>query len=59
MNIDISEEGIEANIIECLKILGKKKVNELIKKCDFTLPLKLNKEQHQQHQEKTEQEHQE
>ena len=58
-NIDISEEGIEANIIECLKILGKKKVNELIKKCDFTLPLKLNKEQHQQHQEKTKQEHQE
>tara|TARA_R110001583_G_scaffold55315_1_gene168273 strand:- start:273 stop:752 length:480 start_codon:yes stop_codon:yes gene_type:complete len=58
-NIDISEEGIEANIVDCLKILGKKKVNELIKKCDFTLPLKLNKEQHQQHQEKTEQEHQE
>jgi tRNA U34 5-carboxymethylaminomethyl modifying GTPase MnmE/TrmE len=58
-DIDISEEGIEANIVDCLKILGKKKVNELIKKCDFTLPLKLNKEQHQQHQEKTEQEHQE
>ena len=23
--IDISEEGIEANIVECLNILGKKK----------------------------------
>ena len=53
------KEAIAEAKIECLKILGKKKVNELINKCDFTLPLKLNKEQHQQHQEKTEQEHQE
>ena len=35
-DIDISEEGIEANIVDCLKILGKKKVNDLIKKCNFS-----------------------
>ena len=30
--IDISPEGLDANIVDTLKILGKKKVNELIKK---------------------------
>ena len=34
-DIDISEEGIEANIIECLNILGKKKVENIISKCNF------------------------
>ena len=33
--IDISPEGLDANIVDTLKILGKKKVNELIKKCGF------------------------
>ena len=55
-DIDISEEGIEASIIECLNILGKDKVKSILEKCNFTLQLKLNKEQHQQHQEKTEEE---
>ena len=50
--IDISEEGIEANIVECLNILGKKKVESILKKCNFTLQLESNTEQHQQHQEK-------
>ena len=54
--IDISEEGIEANIVECLNILGKDKVKSILEKCNFTLQLKLDKEQHQQHQEKTEEE---
>ena len=54
--IDISEEGIEANIVECLNILGKDKVKNILEKCNFTLQLELNKEQHQQHQEKTEEE---
>ena len=34
-NIDISKEGIESSIIESLKILGKDKVLNLIKKCNF------------------------
>ena len=34
-NIDISKEGLEAAIIESLKILGKEKVDEIIKKCEF------------------------
>jgi len=58
-DIDISEEGIEANIIECLNILGKKKVENIISKCNFNKQLKLNKEEHQQHQEKIEEELQE
>jgi|TARA_R100001082_G_C4319356_1_gene140404 ribosomal protein S24E len=33
--IDMSPEGLEANIIENLKVLGKEKVMELIKKCGF------------------------
>tara|TARA_R100001079_G_scaffold96868_1_gene60293 strand:+ start:522 stop:1001 length:480 start_codon:yes stop_codon:yes gene_type:complete len=57
--IDISEEGIEANIVECLNILGKDKVKSILEKCNFTLQLKLDKEQHQQHQEKTKEELQE
>jgi hypothetical protein len=31
----MSAEGLEANIIENLKVLGKEKVMELIKKCGF------------------------
>ena len=34
-NIDISKEGLEAAIIESLKVLGKEKVDEIIKKCEF------------------------
>jgi len=33
--VDVSPEGLDASIVETLKILGKKKVNELIKKCGF------------------------
>ena len=57
--ISTSPEILEQNIINCLNILGKKKVEEIISKCDFTLQLKLDTEQHQQHQEKTLQELQE
>jgi len=58
-DIDISEEGIEANIIECLNILGKKKVENIISKCNFNQQIESNIEQHPQHQEKISQEHQE
>ena len=34
--IDISPEGLETNIVEGLKILGKKKVKDLVNKCEFT-----------------------
>ena len=34
-SIDISKEGVESSIIESLKILGKDKVLNLIKKCNF------------------------
>ena len=34
--VDTSPEGLEKDIIESLKIIGKKKVNELIKKCEFS-----------------------
>ena len=54
--IDISEEGIEANIVECLNILGKDKVKSILEKCNFTLQLESNIEQHHQHQEKTKEE---
>jgi hypothetical protein len=57
--IDMSPEGLESNIVESLQILGKKKVIELVDRCDFTSPIELNKEQNQQHQEKILQEHQE
>ncbi len=33
---DISKEGLETSIIEALQILGKDKVDNLIKKCNFT-----------------------
>ncbi len=33
--IDMSPEGLEANIVDTLKILGKKKVMEFVKKCGF------------------------
>jgi phage terminase small subunit len=58
-DIDISEEGIEANIIECLYILGKKKVENIISRCNFNQQIESNIEQHPQHQEKISQEHQE
>ena len=34
-DIDISTEALESNIVESLKILGKKKVKELVKRCAF------------------------
>jgi len=34
--IDMSPEGLETNIVEGLKILGKKKVKDLVNKCEFT-----------------------
>ena len=33
--IDMSAEGLEANIIENLKVLGKEKVMKIVKKCGF------------------------
>ena len=33
--LDMTTEELESNIIESLKVLGKEKVTELIKKCDF------------------------
>ena len=33
---DMSKEGLETSIIEALQILGKDKVDNLIKKCNFT-----------------------
>ena len=57
--IDMSPEGLESNIVEALQILGKKKVIELVDRCDFTSPIELDTEQNQQHQEKIPQEHQE
>ena len=45
-DIDISEEGIEANIVDCLKILGKKKVNELINLKTFPKIQKWPKKSH-------------
>tara|TARA_R100000657_G_C4613535_1_gene65793 strand:- start:132 stop:611 length:480 start_codon:yes stop_codon:yes gene_type:complete len=58
-NIDMSPEGLETNIIENLQILGKKKVMELVDRCDFNLQIELDKELHQQHQEKIQQKPQE
>ena len=57
--IDMSPEGLETTIVENLQILGRKKVMELVDRCDFNLPIQLDTEQHQQHREKTEEEHQE
>ena len=57
--IDMSPEGLETTIIENLQILGRKKVTELVNRCDFTLPIKLDTEQNQQSQEKIEEELQE
>jgi len=57
--IDTSPEGLEQNIINSLNILGKKKVESIINRCDFNKQPKLNKEQHQQPQEKIEEELQE
>ena len=44
---------------EALEVLGKNKVMELVSRCKFNQQLELDKEQHQQHQEKILQEHQE
>ena len=57
--VDTSPEGLEQNIINSLNILGKKKVESILSKCDFTLQLKLDTEQNQQHQEKISEELQE
>ena len=34
-NTDMSKEGLETTIVESLKILGKEKVVDLLKKCEF------------------------
>ena len=57
--VDTSPEGLEKNIINSLNILGKKKVESILSKCDFTLQLKLDTEQNKQHQEKISEELQE
>ena len=33
--VDVSPEGLNASIVDTLKVLGKKKVMELIKLCEF------------------------
>jgi phage terminase small subunit len=33
--LDMNIEELESNIVESLKVLGKEKITELIKKCDF------------------------
>ena len=35
-DIDVSEEGLESAIVESLQVLGKEKINKLIKRCNFT-----------------------
>ena len=35
-DIDVSEEGLEIAIVESLQVLGKEKINKLIKRCNFT-----------------------
>ena len=35
-DIDVSEEGLETAIVESLQVLGKEKINKLIKRCNFT-----------------------
>ena len=47
-----SPEILEKNIINSLNILGKKKVESILKQCDFNLQLELDTEQNPQHQEK-------
>jgi phage terminase small subunit len=34
-DIDISKEGLEMSIVEALQVLGKNRVSELVKKCNF------------------------
>jgi len=34
-NMDITKEGLEVAIVQALKVLGKEKVNELVKQCNF------------------------
>ena len=35
-DIDVSQEGLETAIVESLQVLGKEKVDKLIKRCNFT-----------------------
>jgi len=35
-NTEVSEESLEVAIVGSLQVLGKEKVNELVKKCNFT-----------------------
>ena len=35
--IGLDEESLNDSIINCLNILGEKKVNELVKKCSFNI----------------------
>ena len=57
--MSLNPEELEQQIINCLNVLGKNKVTELLHKCNFNQPIELDTELHQQHQEKIQQEHQE
>ena len=57
--MNLNPEELEQQIINCLNVLGKNKVTELLHKCNFSQPTELDTELHQQHQEKIQQEHQE
>ena len=35
-NTEVSEESLEVAIVGSIQVLGKEKVNELVKKCNFT-----------------------
>ena len=57
--MSLNPEELEQQIINCLNVLGKNKVTELLHRCNFNQPIELDTELHQQHQEKIQQEHQE
>ena len=57
--MNLNPEELEDQIVNCLNVLGKNKVVELLHKCNFNQPTELTKELHQQHQENIQQEHQE
>tara|TARA_Y100001973_G_C5201108_1_gene337749 strand:+ start:425 stop:892 length:468 start_codon:yes stop_codon:yes gene_type:complete len=50
--LEITAEGLEANVIECHKILGKSFWSKVGKECGFITQKELKKLLHQQHQEK-------
>lgn len=49
---NLNSEELEEQIVNCLNVLGKTKIVELLHKCNFNQPTELNKESHQQHQKK-------